>query len=492
MGRTKTAKAVKSVNSATTRRRGRPAEQVSELPKRPPADLGDNRKRLRTGLGLSLGELSARTGLAHLSLWKVENHRMSLTESLFGAIGRTLRAIHRAATRHRLCQPRARRSNEESSVTIRSSLTRAAICLLLLQGVSAAAAGAESPTPEQRLEIGHFHARAILACTPRAARDRTIAILIPGTGAHGPEEAMPGSITADGQETQILTSVARALRDAGLHTLQLGKPGIDFHTDWDLEKIAYDKSLYERLTWNDLLQNVDEAVEYITTQRPCGATRIVLLGHSEGTMRSADAAARNPRIRGLIFLGFHGRGYRDMVEWQAYRRPIELLVRTDIDADHDGYVTREEAARWPRDFSYPWQDGESRVSIEAYERSLRSNPELVNAVAAVARLPLYSNGFWERAPNYATVAQLPIPVLAFTGTLDVMTPPSEVEALKAACATAGKRDCEIHLVPGLGHGLSPPKPPRSHPLLDQTEGPVDAKFLVEFTRTVASWKQRIH
>ncbi len=72
-----------------------------------------------------------------------------------------------------------------------------------------------------------------------------------------------------------------------------------------------------------------------------------------------------------------------------------------------------------------------------------------------------------------------------------MTPPSEVKSLQDACTAAGKRDCEIHLVPGLGHGMSPPKPPRAQPLLDQTEGPVDAKFLEDFTRTVAGWKNQI-
>jgi len=208
-------------------------------------------------------------------------------------------------------------------------------------------------------------------------------------------------------------------------------------------------------------------------------------------MRIADVAVRNPNVRGLVFLGFHGHGFRDLVEWQAYQRPIELFVNPDVDADHDGFITREEASRWTKDFNYPWKDGESRISIDAYTAYLRSNPEYEKAIQTLATSPLYSNGIWERAPIYAQVAHLPIPVLAFTGSLDVMTPPTELEALRAACAEAGKRDCETHLVPGLGHGMSPPKPPRRQPLLDQTEGPVDAGFLDLFTRTLADWKSKI-
>lgn len=345
--------------------------------------------------------------------------------------------------------------------------------------------------PPQRLEIGRYRARAILACAPNAAPNAPIAIVIPGSGGHGPEEAMPGAITADGTETELLTSFAAGLRAAGFHTLQLGKPGIEFHTTWDMEKIAYDRAMFLGLTWKDLLENASEGIAYVAEQKPCGAKTLVLVGHSEGTMRVADVAARDPRVRGVVFLGFHGHGFRDMVEWQAYRRPLELFVRPDVDADHDGYITRDEAARWPRDFTYSWKDGETRIALDEYAQSLRANAEYTKAIEALARSPLYSNGFWERTPTYDSVAQLRVPILAFTGTLDVMTPPRELEALQAACSSAGKRDCETHLVEGLGHGMSPPKPPRRHALLDQTEGPVDARFLDFFTKTLAVWRAKI-
>lgn len=43
------------------------------------ASLGDNLRRIRAGLGLTLAQVCERTGLGHSSLWKVENHQMSLT-----------------------------------------------------------------------------------------------------------------------------------------------------------------------------------------------------------------------------------------------------------------------------------------------------------------------------------------------------------------------------------------------------------------------------
>jgi pimeloyl-ACP methyl ester carboxylesterase len=205
-------------------------------------------------------------------------------------------------------------------------------------------------------------------------------------------------------------------------------------------------------------------------------------------MRISDVASENPAVRGLVFLGFHGRGFRDMVDWQAYERPVELFVRPDVDTDRDGFVTRDEASKWPNDFSYPWKDGETRISIAVYAQYLRSVPETRESIEALASMPLYSNGFWGRPPTYQKVAALSIPILAFTGSLDVMTPPSELEALESALKDVGKVDCETHLIQGVGHGFSAPRPPRGHALLDKTEGPVDPRFLELFTQALSAWR----
>ena len=86
-------------------------------------------------------------------------------------------------------------------------------------------AQAPAVSEAKRLEIGHFHARAILQCATAGAQGAPIAILIAGTGGHGPEEAMPAAITRDGKETELLISVAQGLRAAGFHTLQWASPG---------------------------------------------------------------------------------------------------------------------------------------------------------------------------------------------------------------------------------------------------------------------------
>jgi hypothetical protein len=39
----------------------------------------------------------------------------------------------------------------------------------------------------------------------------------------------------------------------------------------------------ERMTWADLLDNTDKAIDYVVRQRPCGASNVVSVSHSEGT-----------------------------------------------------------------------------------------------------------------------------------------------------------------------------------------------------------------
>jgi hypothetical protein len=48
----------------------------------------------------------------------------------------------------------------------------------------------------------------------------------------------------------------------------------------------------------------------------------------------------------------------------------------------------------------------------------------------------------------------------------------------------GKKNCTATTVPGLGHGFSPPRKAREHPLLDITVGPISPSFL-ETLKTLA-------
>lgn len=59
----------------------------------------------------------------------------------------------------------------------------------------------------------------------------------------------------------------------------------------------------------------------------------------------------------------------------------------------------------------------------------------------------------------------------------MLTPPREALEVKRFCLERSKKDCEVKILKALGHGFSPSRGPRIHPLLDITVGPVAEIFI---------------
>ena len=157
-----------------------------------------------------------------------------------------------------------------------------------------------------------------------------------------------------------------------------------------------------------------------------------------------------------------------------------------MDADHDGWITRAEAAKWP-EFSWNYSDGQDRVSVADLRAYL--DGAAAPLLDKVSKLPLYSDGVFDRGPIYKKAAALGLPLQLFTGEVDLQTPLRESQALIRACADVGKKDCALTVVPGVGHGFSPPKGPRHHPFLDMTVGPVEESFAATLKTYAESLKR---
>jgi pimeloyl-ACP methyl ester carboxylesterase len=325
------------------------------------------------------------------------------------------------------------------------------------------------------LILGKYRSRAIWTAASAEQSKAPVVILIPGSGAHGPEEMMPPSMTADGKDHALFSEFSGAFNKAGVHTLAVGKPGIEFFSGWDISKWFYDVALYKGLHWQDLIDNLGEAVSYVRSLSSVDPTRIYVLGHSEGTQVAVDYAANDPSIAGVILLGYAGEDLATIVDWQLFKRDIEDFIATDVDANHDGYVTKEEAAKWS-EFQWNWQPGADRVSYQDIENAARKEPQRMAFADKMRNSPLYDHGIFNRGPIYQKTASLHQSVFTFTGALDLQTPPKEALALADTCKDVRKKNCSVTVVPGVGHGFSPPKKPRSHPLLDMTLGPVEPSF----------------
>jgi len=333
---------------------------------------------------------------------------------------------------------------------------------------------ASSEAAAQRLHVGKYQSRALFQEAMRSdGRRRPAVILLPGSGAHGPEEMIPGHLTLDGEDHSIFAAFTEQLNSSGLHTLALGKPGVEFFSGWDNKTRFYDVEMLKNLRWSGYIENVREALRYLRSRADVDSEHIYLLGHSEGTQLAIDTVKTERGVRGLILLGFAGEDVATILEWQLFRRAIDKFVATDVDTNHDGFVDRAEAAKWP-EFKFPWKTGQERVSFAELEAESRRDPRAIAVLEAFKKSPLYQDQ--RGGPFYEKAAALIQDLYVYTGALDVQTRPEEAEKLRETCLRVGKKNCVVTIVPGLGHGFSPPRPPRRHQLLDLTVGPVAPEF----------------
>lgn len=308
---------------------------------------------------------------------------------------------------------------------------------------------------QQPLSFGRFQSRAIFSQSTDAKCHAPLVIMVPGSGAQGPEEMMPAALSGDGKDHAVFGAFSGALLKGGAGTLAIGKPGVDFHKSWD--RLFYDQILYVNLGWQDLIDNLGDAVEFAKTLPCVDVSRIYVLGHSEGTQVAVDFVSQFPKaIKGLIFIGFAGESLATTLDWQLFRRPIDTWLAPDVDGNHDGIISKAEASQWPGINLPPDQES---VTLAQIEKSNRSNPDLQKLYHQGAAAKLWS-GVFNRPSLYGLAAALKQDLYVFTGSEDVRTRPEEAKQLGEACAQRNKLNCFVQIVPGLSHAMSLPRGPR--------------------------------
>lgn len=329
---------------------------------------------------------------------------------------------------------------------------------------------------QENLSFGRFSSRAIFN-QASVNCPAPLVILVPGSGANGPEEMIPANLTGNGKDQGLFNSFASAINKSGhVGTLAIGKPGVNFFKSWQSQDLFYDKNLYVNLSWQDLILNLADAVEFAASLPCVDPSQIILLGHSEGTQVATDFTTQFfTKVKTLIYVGFSGESLQTTLDWQLFQRPLDSWLVPDVDTNRDGLISKTEVKDWP-EFQWDWKPGQNQLSFLEIEADLRANVDLQKFYQAASQSKLWQ-GVFNRTPIYEEAANLKQNIYAFTGDLDVQTRPQEALKLKDFCSQKQKANCEVTLVPGLGHGMSPPSGPRKQKFLDATLGPVDQSFL---------------
>lgn len=172
-------------------------------------------------------------------------------------------------------------------------------------------------------------------------------LLVPGSGATDMNETI-GSIHINNEIDEKIYPSARPffqiseyLSERGFVVLKYDKRGVgENHT-------ILDDNVWGNLTFNDLKQDAEKALDILIQQPEVDANRITILGHSEGTIISSRVAIDNSdKVKNIVLMGAVAQNLSEISELQGVRTPI-LYAKEIVDYNHDGLLSIQEVNNNP-------------------------------------------------------------------------------------------------------------------------------------------------
>ena len=305
---------------------------------------------------------------------------------------------------------------------VRSSV-RVALTITAAAGVAAgslAAQGGPAPAVKAPVVRGDYSA-------PAGAPYEAIAVTVPSPEGHtlagtltlprGASRAHPVAaivtITGSGPEDrdESLPGVA-GYRPFRQFADSLGRRGIAVLR---MDDRGYGESTgkHKGATSADFADDIRAGLAYLRTRPEIDASRLALLGHSEGGLIAPLVALNEPALRGIVLLAGPSKGGREILQYQ-----LTNLI------DHD-----------------------SSLAGARKDSALASIPARIDSLAAS---DAWMKFFLEYDP-LATARQVKVPVLILNGGTDQQVTPDQVPVLAAAFREGGNQDVTAHVFPDLDH-----------------------------------------
>ena len=154
-------------------------------------------------------------------------------------------------------------------------------------------------------------------------------LLIPGNGAADNNETLGPVIKHHPVPPQPILQIAQYLSERGFATLRYDKRGIGGNFT------ILDKNVWRNMTFNDLKQDAEKALNVLAQQPEVDPRRISIIGHSEGTMIAPRVAVDNPtKVRNIILVGAQAQNLRDNAYFQYVVLPL-LYAERVLDHNHN-------------------------------------------------------------------------------------------------------------------------------------------------------------
>jgi uncharacterized protein len=255
-------------------------------------------------------------------------------------------------------------------------------------------------------------------------------VLVSGSGPHDRDETILGH--------RPFLVLADRLTRKGIAVLRFDKRGIGKST-----------GNYDQATSEDFAGDVEAALAFLKTRKEIDATKIGLIGHSEGGLIAPLVATRSAGVAWLVLLASPGLKGEDLLLLQS-----EAMLRAaDV---NEGEIFRILAFNKK---SYALVREEKDPSV--LETKLN---DLVQSTSTGASMPLnvlksqiyvmlspWFRSFLDYDP-VPTLQKTTCPVLALNGEKDLQVPPKEnLSKIKKALEDGGNKDFQTTEMPGLNH-----------------------------------------
>jgi uncharacterized protein len=299
-----------------------------------------------------------------------------------------------------------------------------------------------------------------------------LVVFLHGSGHNDMNQTLP-----DGKGSTFVP-LAQAASQEGYATLRFNKRGV---TGVGPVESTDPAQLTPEHPYEQIQQDAASAVRFAARSPRVDPSKIVLLGHSEGTQVAANLAAHPeksgiPRPAGVVEMGVVGKPVKDLLTFQIYGKLL-VQLHDQFDVDGDGQLTAAEAADGligqPAAVADQFRpvllngrkvsagtdrNHDGRIAIDAEAGPVLRKATHIDAYPDVPGLDPYTVSYATDIARFPNVAQaLPTftgPVLMLNGENDIQTPARAAIAADAAVAAAGNKDHKLVVYPGMAHTMN--------------------------------------